>query len=222
MKFFTGRPILALVILSTLALLGVYSLSHSPVELVPDEKLPALTITAQWPGASPEMVMSRLALPIEEEVTGLKWIAQVHSRCRENHCQVSVECQRDADMNFVTVLLKERMNRLRSELPPQVAAPQVMPYVPEQFQKKAFMTLSFFGDSSVHTIRSRVDREVVPALKSLAGIQGLEVVGGVPMEIEVVLDLTRLQTLGLDPAAVAGAVSGAFPLSPSTAVRRQG
>ena len=49
---------LAMIFFASVLILGIYSLSNSSIELVPDEKLPALSISANWYGASAEMVVA--------------------------------------------------------------------------------------------------------------------------------------------------------------------
>jgi HAE1 family hydrophobic/amphiphilic exporter-1 len=222
MKFMIDRPVLAMIFFASVLILGIYSLSNSSIELVPDEKLPALSISARWYGASAEMVLQRIALPIEEEVMGIKWTSKVETQCNEGFCTVRAEFSRNADMNFVYVLLKERMNRLREKLPAQVGLPRVLAYEPDEFKKKPFFTISMFGDASVFTTRNRVEREVAPLLRSIPGLQGVEITGGVPMTVRISTDMERMKTLGIDTGRLLQALALSFYSIVSVTARDHG
>lgn len=222
MKFLTGRPVLALIFFVAIVVLGVYSLVNTPIELLPDASLPSLSITAGWRGASAEMVMQRVALPIEEEVMGVKWVNKLSTTCNEGTCRISVEFARDADMNFVYVLLKERLNKLRDKLPPQVRPPSIQPYMPREFQQRAFIVMSLFGDEMVSVVRNRVDREVVPALRSIPGIKGLEVTGGVPMVVKIIPDVQKMRSLGASIEYLQSVLDRSFFTSPAVVSRLEG
>ena len=210
MRFMIDRPVLAMIFFASVLLLGAYSLNNSTIELVPDEKLPALTVSAAWYGASAEMVLQRVALPIEEEVMGVKWTSKVETQCNEGNCTVRAEFSRNADMDFVYVLLKERMNKLREKLPAQVQLPRVQAYEPAEFKKKPFFTISLFGDASVFTTRNRVERELVPLLRSIPGLQGVEVTGGVPMAVRISTDMDSMNALGVSTGSLVRALALSF------------
>lgn len=222
MKFMIERPVLAMILFAGVLILGIYSLSNSSIELVPDEKLPALSISANWYGASAEMVLQRIALPIEEEVMGIKWTSKVETQCDEGFCTVRAEFSRGADMNFVYVLLKERMNKLRERLPAQVGLPRVLAYEPDEFKKKPFFTVSLFGDASVFTTRNRVEREVAPLLRSIPGLQGVEITGGVPMAVRISTDMERMKALGIDTGSLLRALALSFYSVVSVTARDHG
>lgn len=222
MKFMIERPVLAMILFAAVLIMGIYSVSHSSIELVPDEKLPALTVSAAWYGASAEMVLQRVALPIEEEVLGVKWTSRVETQCHEGSCSLRAEFSRDADMDFVYVLLKERMNKLRERLPAQVALPRVLAYEPDEFKKKPFFTVSFFGDASVFTTRNRVEREVAPLLRGIPGLQGVEITGGVPMVVRITTDMDRMKALGIDTGRLLRALSLSFYSIVSVTARDHG
>lgn len=222
MNRMVDRPVLALIFFVAVLLVGAYSIGNSTIELVPDEKLPALAISASWYGASAEMMLQRVALPIEEEVMGVKWTSRVETQCDEGSCTVRAEFSRGADMDFVHVLLKERMNKLRGRLPAQVALPRVRAYEPEEFRKKPFFTVSLFGDASVFTTRSRVERELVPSLRSIPGLQGVEITGGVPMSVRISTDMTKMKSLGIGTADLLRALADSFYSIVSVTARDQG
>jgi len=198
MKFLTGRPVLAATFFITVLLMGFYSFQNIPLELMPDESLPKLTITASWPGASADLVMQRLSLPIEEEVMNIRGVSKITSHSMENRANIEVEFARGSDMDFVYVLLKERINNLREKLPPNVQLPRVTPYRPREFTKEDFMQVDLYGSELVHNIRNYAERELIPRLRGLPGIKNIALRGGQEVAVKIVADNERMKSLGID------------------------
>lgn len=222
MRFFIKRPVLSTLFFLSILLLGVYSIKNTPVELVPEEKLPSLTIISYWRGASPEMVLQKMALPVEEEVTQLRWVRKVESECKESSLRVKVEFDERANMDLVYVLLKERLNRLRKEWPPQASFPTIVPFVPKEFEKKPFLSFALYGELSVYTLRQIAERDFLPALRAIRGVQKVEIWGGSQPQLEVILDPQRLRLYNLASYEIYSALRRNFFLSGSMSLKKDG
>ena len=77
----------------------------------------------------------------------IQGVAKISSRALPGSGRIDVEFTRDTKMNFATVILSERLNRLQDRLPTQVQEPDVKPYVPEEFEKKAAIQFGVHGEN---------------------------------------------------------------------------
>jgi len=59
------RPVAVAMAYGAVALLGAFAWRHIPLELLPDTRLPQLTVTGSWRGASPETTEAFLTAPLE-------------------------------------------------------------------------------------------------------------------------------------------------------------
>jgi multidrug efflux pump subunit AcrB len=116
---------------TSVALLGVAAWRNIPIEMLPDAELPRLTISAAWPGSSPETVEAFLTAPLEATVQQVKGVERIVSTSSESRTQIEVEFSRDADMDFARLDLSERLATLEETLPPTVRAVNLQPYVPQ-------------------------------------------------------------------------------------------
>src|SRR5271167_2999714 len=71
-KFFIERPVLANVLAIVIVLIGAVALFALPVAQYPNVVPPTISVTARYPGASAETVMTTVALPVELKVTAVK------------------------------------------------------------------------------------------------------------------------------------------------------
>lgn len=200
MKSIIERPVLASIFFVIVILLGVYSLRNTPIELVPgaDEGLPSLTVNYNWYGVSPDVLLQKVLIPAEGEIMDIQGVAKIKTRARQNFGSLRVEFTRDTKMNFATVVLSERLNRLQDELPTQVMRPNIVPYVPDEFESKPALRFRAHGKNvSIYALKKIVDKEVSPYLKSVQGIEGIRVQGGMEPEIKIQTNMEKLKRYGV-------------------------
>ena len=70
-SIFIRRPRLAVVIAVVIALAGALSLARISVEQLPDIVPPQVQVSANYPGASAEVLEATVAQPIESQVIGV-------------------------------------------------------------------------------------------------------------------------------------------------------
>ena len=195
------RPVAVTMVYGAIALLGVIAWRGMPIELLPETELPRLTVTASWPGASPETVEAFLTAPLEATLEQVRAVERIESVSEEASARVTVEFERDTDMRFVRLDLSERLAALERDLPASVRGPWVQAYVPEEFaeQSRSFMRYTVTGSLALEALRELVDTAVAPALREVDGVAEVVASGGRRRVLEVELDDARARALGLDP-----------------------
>ncbi len=198
------RPVAVAMLYASVALLGVAAWQNIPIELLPDTRLPRLTIQAQWRGASPETVEAFLTSPLEATVQQIRGVEKVTSTSREGSASIDVEFDRSVDMDFTRLELAERVSTLEEELPPGVGDIAVQPYVPEQFsnQDQRFLAYTFSGPHTLGALRRYLEDEVAPLVTQVEGVGFVRVGGGLDRLIEIELDPEAINALDLTPAEV--------------------
>jgi len=70
-RFFIERPVLSNVIAIIIVVIGAVSYLRLPVAQYPNVVPPTIAVTTLYPGASAEVIMNTIALPIEQQVNGV-------------------------------------------------------------------------------------------------------------------------------------------------------
>jgi HAE1 family hydrophobic/amphiphilic exporter-1 len=172
-----------------------------PIELVPDPEggLPQLNVEYNWRGASPDMILQKVLIPAEEEIMQIKGVEKMFTRALQGRGYIEVEFIRDTRMNFANVQLRERLNRLTRDLPPQVTGPEIQPRIPDEFQQEPMFRIGIYGENySIYTLRKMAEREVLPYLKAIPGVESVGLYGGVDPEIKIQTNLDRLERYDVD------------------------
>jgi len=201
MKHIIDRPVLASIFFIIIIIFGFYSYQHMPIELVPDPEggLPLLSVSYTWQGASPDMIMQKVLIPAEAEVMQIKGVEKMSTRALQGQGNIEVEFNRDTRMNFANVQLRERLNRLTHDIPPQVTGPEIQPRIPNEFRQEPMFRIGIYGENySIYNLRKMAEREVLPYLKAISGIESVGLYGGVDPEIKIHTKLDRLERFDVD------------------------
>ncbi len=218
------RPVAVATTYATIAALGVLAWRNIPIELLPDTDLPRLSISAQWPGSSPEVVEAFLASPIEAEVQQVRGVERVTSTSTEGEAEIEVEFALDTDMEFARMELSERLGALEERLPVEASHPAVTPYVPDDFQdqRRPLLSYTITGPYTLETLREYILDQVEPELAQVEGVGFVYVFGGRQRVLEIELDEERIQALGLRPEAVNAAVQNIEIVAEAGSVTSEG
>ncbi len=205
------RPVAVTMIYVAVAALGLASWRNIPIELLPDANLPSLTISARWPGSSPEVVEAFLTSPLEAAAQRSEGVEKVVSTSMEGYARITIEFNRDVDMDFVRLDLSERLATIEStQLPAGVRNVRLEQYVPQEFQDQAnrsILSYVFSGPWTLESMREHLQENVVPLITRIDGVGVVQVSGGRDRLLEVTLDPDEMANLGISTAQVALAVA---------------
>ena len=68
---FIKRPILATVCSIVIVIAGIVSIYTLPIAQFPELVPPQVTVSAQYPGATPEVIAQVVAAPLETQINGV-------------------------------------------------------------------------------------------------------------------------------------------------------
>ncbi len=189
------RPVLATVMILALVTLGVFSFRRLAIDMMPDVEIPVLSITTEFPGASPETVEREVTKRIEEAVNPISGVKHVQSVSREGLSSVIVEFQLEVKINDVSQEARAKINAIRRELPEGMKEPVI-----QKFDFGAMPVISLAVRSKVlnpRDLTTLADRKIKRRLESVAGVAKAKLVGASKREVAVYLDPVRLEALGM-------------------------
>jgi HAE1 family hydrophobic/amphiphilic exporter-1 len=202
MRVFVERPIATVMLFLAVAILGVYSFLNIPLELAPKEDFPQITIQTNWSDVPPEIIQTQVTSPIEEVASTVKGIKKLQSSSSIGLSSVICEFQPNTNMEFARLELVERIARIRNELPYAANRPQIIPYIPEDFQTADFLHYTISGDYTLQELREMLKEKLEYGLGAVKGVAGVEVLGGSDPEVRITLDREKTQALNIHPYQV--------------------
>jgi HAE1 family hydrophobic/amphiphilic exporter-1 len=189
------RPVFATVMMLALVTLGAFSFRRLAIDMMPDVEIPVLSITTEFPGASPETVEREVTKRIEEAVNPISGVKHVQSVSREGLSSVTVEFQLEVKINEVSQEARAKINAIRRELPEGMKEPVI-----QKFDFSAMPIVSLAVRSNIlnpRDLSTLADRKIKRRLESIAGVAKAKLVGSSKREVAVNLDPERLDALGM-------------------------
>lgn len=204
-KFSIDRPITTLMIFIAIILLGVVSLSHLSIDLLPSISYPRLSVITQYPGVAPEEVEMLVTVPLETSVSRIPGLRRVESVSREGFSFISLEFAWGTDMDFALLHTRERLDSARDSLPEGCEKPVIISIDP---QSSPIMTLALTGERRLLELKELAEEMIKPRLEQIEGIAAVEITGGVEREIQVEVDPEKLAVYGLNIETVSQKIAG--------------
>lgn len=206
-KFFINRPIFSTVISLLILLAGIISITQLPIEQYPDLTPPSVQVSAQYPGASPEVIADTVAAPIEQQVNGVEDMLYMNSTSSANgdmNLMVYFEVGTDPDQAMINV--NNRVQAATTTLPEDVRRYGVT----VQKRSSAILQLiTMFSPSGVYDttyIGNYALVNVVDDLKRISGVGDAQVMSANDYSIRIWLKPDVMSQLGVSVSDVMAAV----------------
>ncbi|MBD1813699.1 efflux RND transporter permease subunit [Microcoleus vaginatus DQ-U2] len=190
------RHIGTLMLTLAIIVVGIFYITQLPVDLLPSITYPRISVRLDAPGVSPEVAVDEITRPLEQGLSATEGVTQVFSRTREGQVSVDLFFRPGGDINQALNDATASVNRIRNRLPDTVESPNLFKFDPSQQPVYEFALTS---DSRQGVdLRVFADDELAREINVIPGVASVDVSGGVQEEIQVNIDLNRLQSLGVN------------------------
>ena len=114
---FIKRPVATMLLSLAIMLLGGVSFGLLPVSPLPQMDFPVIVVSASLPGASPEVMASTVATPLERSFGAIAGINTMSSRSSQGSTRVILQFDQDRDINGAAREVQAAINASRNLLP---------------------------------------------------------------------------------------------------------
>mgnify|MGYP005990015161 CR=1 FL=1 len=119
------RPVFATVVNLLLVTFGIVSFFMLSLRQYPDIDPPIVSVSTSYPGASAEIVESKITQILEDRISGIEGIKNVNSTSRNGRSQITIEFKTSRDIDSASNDVRERVSRALRSLPDQALPPEV-------------------------------------------------------------------------------------------------
>lgn len=217
------NPVFATMVMLAIVVLGLFSYQRMQVDQFPNIDFPVVVITAEYPGASPEIVESEVTKKIEEGVNSIAGINALTSRSYEGQSVVIMEFQLYIDGRRAAEDVREKIAAIRPSFRDEVKEPRVLRFDPAS---RAIWSVAVLPDTSkggnaltAVELTNWADQVLKKRLENVRGAGSVTLVGGTKREINVYLNPQAMESLGITADQVVNAVRNENQDLPVGAIR---
>jgi hydrophobic/amphiphilic exporter-1 (mainly G- bacteria), HAE1 family len=205
-EIFIRRPVATTLLAVAAAGFGLSSYFKLPVSDLPQIEFPAISVSATYPGAAPDTMVSTVTAPLERELSLVQGITSIHSVSSLGSCSISLTFSSDRKINDVAQDVQGALTRATPVLPRDLPTPPT-------YQKGGasqpimYMTLTS-GVLTEPQLYDFAKNDVVDILTQIQDVAQVSILG-TKMAIWVDADTRRVEAAGVTLADIPKAISAA-------------
>ena len=212
------RPVFATMLMVLLVTLGVVSYRRLAIDEYPDVTYPVIIVNTTFPGASPESMMRDVSKPLEEALNTVQGIKEITSTSLQGSSLVRLMFHLGVDVTEAQQDVVAKVARIRRALPPTIDEPVVQRFDPNEAPIMGIAVQS--GERSIRDLTDLAEEVIATRLEAIAGVGGVNLIGGNRRQIRVQLDPDAMRAYGVTPAQVSSALQRENQEVPAGRVQR--
>ena len=214
---FIRRPVATMLLSLAIMLLGGVSFGLLPVSPLPQIDFPVIVVSASLPGASPEVMASTVATPLERSFGAIAGVNTMSSRSSQGSTRVILQFDQDRDINGAAREVQAAINASRNLLPSGMRS---MPtYKKVNPSQAPIMVLSLTSDvlskGELYDLASTI---LSQSLSQVPGVGEVQIGGSSLPAVRIELEPQLLNQYGVSLDEVRNTIANANVRRPKGAV----
>ncbi len=201
------RPVLIVVLNLLIVIAGFAAINGLEVRELPDVDTPQVTVTAEFPGASPETVDAEVTSRLEGAVARVSGVKNISAQSEEGSARVRVEFRPGVNLEDAANETRESVSRVQRQLPEDVEQVSI---IRADSDAQAVVSLAISSETlDMETLTERVDTDLAPLFLSIPGVADVQMSGDRERVLRVSVDPLRLTSFNLSMTDVANVLAQA-------------
>ena len=194
-RFSVKKPYTVIVGIVLIIILGVVSFTNMTVDLLPSMNLPYALVMTTYPGASPEEIEEVVTKPVEQTMATVSNINNIQSISSDNASTVILEFDQTANMDSVTIEMRENLDQISGFWPDGVMNPIIMKLNPDMMP---VLVAAVSADGAAADVSDLIENEVIPEVESVEGVASVITTGSIEETVEITLNEQKINELSDD------------------------
>ncbi len=181
-----------------LTVLSVNTYSSMTKSILPEVKLPYVSIETQLIGASASEMEEMVTIPIENGIKDIKDIKKVTSSSGSGYSVVIIQFIEGVDAELKVQQIQTKVNNIKNHLPKNIEAPIIEEY---DISKFPIIAVEINANMSYQQLES-VAEQLNSRLKSIKNVKTVAVKGLNKPTVRVIPKFQKIKRLGIDYQAI--------------------
>ena len=209
---FIRKPVMTILLTVAVLVFGVLAYFQLPVSDLPSVDYPVMTISVGYPGASPSLMASAVAAPLESECMAIPGLKSVISNNTEGSTQITLTFELDRNVDLAAPDVQAAIARAQGNLPGDLPSPPV--YSKDNPSESPIMYLSLSSDTiTPGELYDFASRDVAKRVSMIEGVSKTQI-HGAKSAIRIQVNPEVLSALGIGFDEVAKTIKASSVLIP--------
>jgi len=189
------RPVVATVLSLVLTVCGLVAFEQLPLRQYPDIDPPVVSITTVYPGASANIVETRVTELIEERISGVEGIDTVESVSGDGRSAITITFLASRDIDAAANDVRDRVAGILDDLPPEAESPDIGK---EDADQDVMLWLNLISDRmTVPELTDYARRYLNDRFSVLPGVARIRIGGQQNFAMRIWLDRRQMTARGI-------------------------
>lgn len=200
------RPVFTVMMILALVVLGYSSFNQMSIDLTPNINFPFVIITTVYQGASAEAVETEVTKKIEDAVNPISGVKHITSYSQEGYSFLFIQFILEKDPQVAAQEAREKVSAIRGDLPDDIDEPVVAQYDPES---EPIISIAITGQRPFRELTTITEDQIQKQLEAIPGVGSAELVGGYTRQINIWLDIQKMESYEISVDKVKSALAAA-------------
>src|SRR6201997_3574385 len=187
-----------------ICIVGVKTYNSLPKENFPDITVPTIYVNTVNGGNSPTNIENTITKPIEKKLKAVSGIKKFNSTSLQDVSVIVVEFNTDVSVQDAKVKVKDAVDDARSDLPQELTQEPMIKEI--AFSEIPIMYINIAGNYDLKELKKRAE-DLQDRIEGLKEINEVKIVGALDREIQVNIDMYKLQAAQLTLSDVSRAIA---------------
>lgn len=197
------KPIMTSIIFIAVVILGIFSYSKLPIDLLPKIETNTIMVMTTYDGASASDVETNVTRPLESSLNTVSNLKNIKSTSKENRSIITMEFDYGLDLNVVTNDIRNKLDLVKSFMPAGAGNPIIFKLSTDMIP---VIMISATADQSLPALYKVLDTNVANPLARINGVGSVSINGAPQREIQVYVDPIKLEAYHMTIEALAQAI----------------
>jgi len=206
-RVFIERPVATTLLTIAVFIAGIIAFTVLPVSPLPQVDFPTITVSASLPGASPDIMASSVATPLERQFGHIAGVTEMTSASSIGTTSVTLQFDLNRDINGAARDVEAGINAARSYLPSNLPANPT--YRKVNPADSPIMIIGLQSDVyDVPTLYDEASTVIEQRVSQISGVGEVLPVGASLPAVRVELNPNQLASYGISLPAVQQVIAG--------------
>jgi hydrophobe/amphiphile efflux-1 (HAE1) family protein len=193
---FIRFPIATSLVMAAIFLVGVATYPLLPVAPLPAVEFPTISVTANYPGASPDIMASSVAEPLETQFSQINGLSQMTSINVLGSSTITTQFDLNRDVDSAATDVLEAINAAQGQLPKNLPSQPTFRKV-NPADSPIFLISVWSDDMPLTKVDDYAENVLSQQLSQISGVSQVVVAGQQKPAIRVQIDPARIAAMGM-------------------------